>query len=96
MTSDLASRLSGILCATITPFHGSDLAVDYEGIAANAEWLGRHGVEVLVVNGTIGEAASLTRSERALAVSATARGMSDRGMLIAGCAGRDADRKSVV
>ncbi len=79
-----------MLCATITPFHGADLALDHIGVTSNAMRLVQQGVQVFVVNGTIGEAGSLTRSERALAVSATARGMAGRGLLIAGCAGADA------
>ncbi len=60
-------------------------------MTANAVWLGTQGVDVLVVNGTIGEAFSLSDRERAHAVEATAQGMSPDGVLVAGCSGDDVD-----
>jgi dihydrodipicolinate synthase/N-acetylneuraminate lyase len=87
---DLASRLSGVLCATITPFAGPDQAVDYRGIAANAEWLRERNVRVLVVNGSIGEASSMTDDERLRAIGATASSAPEGALLVAGCSAADA------
>ena len=87
---DLASRLSGVLGATITPFWGPDQAVDYRGIAANADWLRQRHVEVLVVNGSIGEASSMSDDERRRAIAATASNAPKGGVLVAGCSAADA------
>lgn len=84
-TDRLAAAIRGVITATVTPFLPPDLAVDYEGIRSNAEMLAGRGAAVFVVNGSIGEASSLSASERREAVAATAAAIPDRGLLIAGC-----------
>jgi len=86
---DLAARLNGVLCATVTPFEGPHQAVHYRGIASNADWLRQRNVQVLVVNGSIGEASSMSDDERRLAIAATASAMPDGGVLVAGCSAAD-------
>src|SRR5260221_8499020 len=86
---DLAARLSGVLCATVTPFEGPQQAVDYRGITSNADWLRQRNVQVLVVNGSIGEASSMSDDERRLAIAATASAMPVGGVLVAGCSAPD-------
>jgi dihydrodipicolinate synthase/N-acetylneuraminate lyase len=86
---DLAPRLTGVLCATVTPFEGPDQAVDYRGIASNADWLRQRNVQVLVVNGSIGEASSMSDDERWRAIEATASAAPKGGVLVAGCSAAD-------
>jgi 4-hydroxy-tetrahydrodipicolinate synthase len=86
---DLAERLNGVLCATVTPFEGPEQAVDYPGIRSNADWLRQRNVQVLVVNGSIGEASSMTDGERQRAITATASATPDGGVLVAGCSAAD-------
>lgn len=82
---DVTTRLAGVLCATVTPFRGRDQEVDFEGLTSNAAWLSEQGIRVLVVNGSIGEASSLSRAERSSVVAATAAAVPDETLLIAGC-----------
>src|SRR3954454_13460239 len=58
------SRFPGILPAVTTPF-GPDGAVDAAALSANVAALLEAGVHGLVATGTMGEAGSLTRDERA-------------------------------
>src|SRR3954469_22632965 len=58
------SRFPGILPAVTTPF-GPDGAVDAAALAANVAALLEAGVHGLVATGTMGEAGSLSRDERA-------------------------------
>lgn len=90
----VADRLRGVIAATVTPFRGPDLELDVEGMEANARWLRDRAVSTFVVNGSIGEASSLSREERAAAVSATARTLPADVLLIAGCS--DADPREVL
>jgi dihydrodipicolinate synthase/N-acetylneuraminate lyase len=94
LSARLDDRLRGVIAATVTPFQGDDLAVDYDGIRANATTLASRGVDVFVVNGSIGEASSLSASERNQAVAATRAAIPDNAILIAGCS--DADPAEVV
>jgi 4-hydroxy-tetrahydrodipicolinate synthase len=52
-----------VLTAMITPFDG-DGAVDYAEAGRVASWLAAHGSDGLVVSGTTGESATLTREEK--------------------------------
>src|SRR5258708_27652321 len=89
MTDQLGASLRGVIVATVTPFRARDLAVDYDGIRSNAAWLASRGADVFVVNGSIGEASSLSTSERREAVAATAAAIPERSVLIAGCTDAD-------
>ena len=54
----------GIIPAITTPF-GADGQIDHEGLARNVEYVVEAGVHAIVGNGTMGEAGSLSRAERA-------------------------------
>ncbi len=56
-------RFGRVLTAMITPFDG-DGAVDYAEAGRVASWLAAHGSDGLVVAGTTGESATLTREEK--------------------------------
>ena len=90
MPSGMQDRLTGVLCATITPFHGEGRALDLDGIQLNTRWLLEHGLEVLIVNGTIGEATSMSADEQGQVIDATARAARGGAILISGCIGADA------
>src|SRR3954454_22583027 len=60
-------RFEGIIPAVTTPFTASD-EVDVAALKENIEKLVEAGVHGFVATGTMGEAGSLTRSERALVV----------------------------
>src|SRR4029078_5549308 len=61
------ARFEGIIPAVTTPFTASD-EVDVPGLKENIEKLIDDGVHGFVATGTMGEAGSLTREERALGV----------------------------
>ena len=56
---------SGIVPAVLAPFTSDD-SIDVPALRSNVEFLLQHGVHGFVVNGTMGEAASLSDDERAL------------------------------
>lgn len=58
-------RVKGLVAATFTPMK-KNLEVDYERIAPYAEFLLDQGVKSVFVNGTTGEGANLTTTERKL------------------------------
>jgi 4-hydroxy-tetrahydrodipicolinate synthase len=55
----------GIVPAVLAPFTPED-TIDVAGLRANVEFLLQHGVHGFVVNGTMGEASSLSLDERKL------------------------------
>ena len=61
------ARFEGIIPAVTTPFTAAD-QVDVEALKENIEKLVDAGVHGFVATGTMGEAGSLTREERALVV----------------------------
>jgi 4-hydroxy-tetrahydrodipicolinate synthase len=61
------ARFEGIIPAVTTPFTADD-EVDVAALAENVEKLIEAGVHGFVATGTMGEAGSLTRAERALVV----------------------------
>jgi 4-hydroxy-tetrahydrodipicolinate synthase len=66
----------GIVPAVLAPFTEED-SIDVEGLRSNVEFLLQHGVHGFVVNGTMGEASSLSLDERKLVLDVvieTARG----------------------
>jgi 4-hydroxy-tetrahydrodipicolinate synthase len=60
-------RFEGVIPAVLTPFD-EDGSVDATTLAGTAEWLIEEGVGGLVGNGTMGEAQSLSASERRLVI----------------------------
>jgi 4-hydroxy-tetrahydrodipicolinate synthase len=64
--------LSGLIVAVPTPFNISD-KVDQENFIKHLEFLNKHGVERILVNGTTGEFFSLTKKEHKLILSLARR-----------------------
>ncbi|HEY2636121.1 MAG TPA: dihydrodipicolinate synthase family protein [Solirubrobacteraceae bacterium] len=73
----------GIIPAVLVPFD-RDGAIDVPGLEANVSHLLDHGVHGIVVNGTLGEAASLSHSERALVVETVLRVAGGRVPVVVG------------
>ena len=76
-------RFPGIIPAVTTPFDASG-AIDFDGLAANVSALLDAGVHGIVATGTMGEAGSLSTSERRAVVEAVARAVDGRVPVIAG------------
>ena len=77
------TRFPGILPAVTTPF-GPDGAVDAAALATNVAALLEAGVHGLVATGTMGEAGSLTRDERAGVVATVVEAAAGRVPVVAG------------
>jgi dihydrodipicolinate synthase/N-acetylneuraminate lyase len=77
--------LTGVMCATVTPFAEDGFTVLWDGIRSNAEWLMSQPVSTVVVNGSIGEYVHLSAAERARAVRETADVVRGRAVVVAGC-----------
>ena len=76
-------RFPGILPAVTTPFDDSG-AVDHDALAANVRALLEAGVSGIVGAGTMGEAGSMTATERRAAIETIAGAVEGRVPLIAG------------
>jgi len=76
-------RFPGILPAVTTPF-GPDGGVDAAALTANVAALLDAGVHGLVATGTMGEAGSLTRDERAAVVASVVDAAAGRAPVVAG------------
>ena len=61
------STFPGITPAVLVPFAGDD-SIDVDALRANVRHMVERGVQGLVVNGTMGEAGSLSDDERALVI----------------------------
>lgn len=57
-------ELTGVICATLTPFVSDVGPVDYEWIPAHLRFLEQHGISGVLPLGTTGEGPSLSVSER--------------------------------
>jgi 4-hydroxy-tetrahydrodipicolinate synthase len=80
-----ADDLTGVICATVTPIADDGFAIDWEGVRSNARWLVDYGVRTLVVNGSIGEYASLEETDRRRLVEETVAAVAGRARVVAGC-----------
>jgi 4-hydroxy-tetrahydrodipicolinate synthase len=76
-------RFEGVIPAVVTPFDEAG-NVDTTALAGNAEWLIEEGVTGLVGNGTMGEAQSLSASERRLVIESLAAAADGRVPVTAG------------
>jgi 4-hydroxy-tetrahydrodipicolinate synthase len=76
-------RFPGIIPAVTTPFDDSG-AIDFEGLTANVSFLLDAGVHGIVATGTMGEAGSLSTTERRQVVEAVVRAVDGRVPVIAG------------
>jgi 4-hydroxy-tetrahydrodipicolinate synthase len=75
--------LGEILTATVTPFD-ADGAVDYERYAELCAFLVDNGSDGVVVNGTTGEASTLSDEERTGLIRAALESIGDRATVVAG------------
>lgn len=77
-----------ILTAMVTPFH-DDFSVDYERAATLAEYLAANGSDGLVVAGSTGESATLSREEKLKLFKVVLEAVGDRVAVIAGTGSND-------
>ena len=82
---ELSAQLHGVLCATVTPFDGSTMEVDWPGVHHNVAWLLDRGIRVIVVNGSIGEPMSLHEEEQRRLVRETVAAAGAGALVVAGC-----------
>jgi 4-hydroxy-tetrahydrodipicolinate synthase len=76
-------RFEGVIPAVVTPFD-EDGSVDTAALAGTAEWLIEEGAAGLVGTGTMGEAQSLSASERRLVIETLAAAADERVPVTAG------------
>jgi 4-hydroxy-tetrahydrodipicolinate synthase len=90
MPADAPARpFTGVIPAVITPFT-DDLAIDFDGFAANLEALHAAGIRAVVVAGTMGESDTMDRAERASLVRFTVERFGDRMAIAAGISAQTA------
>jgi len=77
-----------VLTAMVTPFDGAG-NVDYEEAKRLARWLAAHGSDGLVVTGTTGESATLTRDEKLLMYAAVREAVGPETKVLAGTGSYD-------
>ena len=75
--------LGEVLTATVTPFD-ADGAVDYDRYGELCRFLVDHGSDGVVVNGTTGEASTLSEEERGGLIEAALAAIGDRATVVAG------------
>jgi 4-hydroxy-tetrahydrodipicolinate synthase len=75
--------LGEVLTATVTPFDGEG-RVDYEGYRQLCTYLVDHGSDGVVVNGTTGEAPTLSDDERLELLRTALDAIGDRATVVAG------------
>lgn len=77
-----------ILTAMVTPFH-EDFSVDYEGAATLAKYLADNGSDGLVVAGSTGESATLSKEEKLRLFEVVLEAVGDKVSVIAGTGSND-------
>jgi 4-hydroxy-tetrahydrodipicolinate synthase len=75
--------LGEVLTATVTPFD-ADGNVDYDRYAELCRFLVEHGSDGVVVNGTTGEASTLSDAERVGLIEVAVGAIGDRASVVAG------------
>src|SRR5436305_14721744 len=79
----MALVLGEVLAATVTPFD-ADGAVDYDRYRELCAFLVENGSHGVVVNGTTGEASTLSEDERTGLIRAAVDAIGDRATVVAG------------
>jgi len=79
----MAVVLGELLTATVTPFD-ADGAVDYDRYGELCAFLVENGSDGVVVNGTTGEASTLSEDERTGLIRAALEAIGDRASVVAG------------
>lgn len=82
------NKLKGTGVALITPFN-SDLSVDTNALTGLVENLINNGIDYLVVLGTTGEVATLTKSEKHLVIETVIKANNSRLPLVLGIGGNN-------
>ncbi len=82
------SPFGTVLTAMVTPMV-VDGSVDYDGVAALAEYLVAHGNDGLVVNGTTGEAPTTSDDEKLRILSAVIEAVGSKATIVAGVGSND-------
>lgn len=73
--------------ALVTPFKGDE--VNYEMLGRLIEWQIAQGTDAIIINGTTGEAATLSKSEQKSIIEFTVRAVQGRVPVIAGVGSND-------
>jgi len=81
-------KFGRILTAMVTPFN-ADLSVNYQAAANLAKHLVENGSDGLVVSGSTGEAATMTKEEKLKLFSAVLDAVGDKATVIAGTGSND-------
>lgn len=81
-------KLRGTGVALVTPFN-QDLSVDHEAIKKLVQWMAKQGVEYLVVMGTTGEAATLSKKEKKAVLETVLQSNSSQLPIVYGVGGND-------
>jgi len=81
-------KFGRILTAMVTPFN-ADLSVNYQAAANLAKHLVENGSDGLVVSGSTGEAATMTKEEKLKLFSAVLDAVGDKTTVIAGTGSND-------
>ena len=84
----MRDTLGTILTAMVTPFD-AQLAVDYERLAALAEYLLDHGSDGIVVAGTTGESPTLSDAEKTAMFRTVVEAVGERAPVVAGTGSND-------
>jgi len=83
VTAYNAGVLGEVLTATVTPFD-ADGGVDLDGYQELCAFLVDNGSDGVVVNGTTGEASTLSEDERVALIRAALEAIGDRAIVVAG------------
>jgi 4-hydroxy-tetrahydrodipicolinate synthase len=79
----MSMQWRGVIPAMTTAFH-EDLTVDLEFIGRHCQWLVGHGCSGIVALGSLGEAGTLTASEKSQVLSTCVKALGDRAPIVAG------------
>ena len=88
MAGDMEPIFGRVLTAMVTPFDGAG-NVDYAEAGRVAQWLAEHGSDGLVVTGTTGESATLTRDEKLQLYAAVRSAVGPKTKVLAGTGSYD-------
>ncbi len=75
-------KWTGVMPAMTTAFN-QDLAIDHAFMARHAQWLVDNGCSGIVLAGSLGEAATLTRNEKELILQNVVRSLAGRAPVVA-------------
>lgn len=84
MTAARPKIFPGVIPAAMTPFARDGLALDEGGLRRNLAHLRENGIEQVVACGTMGEAGSLTESERQRVIAIAGEAMDEAGGVVVG------------